>query len=154
MSSDELFLTTLLRALAAEQLEAIIVGTTAAVLQGAPVMTQDVDLLIRGTRRNREKLEALCRRLGAHAVAHDLAGVQTLVGADIPIDVVFDHLPGNLRFESVRSRARLLDVAGSKALVADLADVIASKEAAGRPKDHAQLPILMETLRLKHQMDD
>ncbi len=154
MSSDELFLCTLLRALAAERLEAIIVGSTAAVIQGAPVMTQDVDLLLRDTPRNRVKLRALCARLDAHPVANDLAAVQTLVGADVPVDVIFDHLPGGLRFESIRARSRTVDIAGQKAVVADLADVVASKRAANRPKDRAQLPILEETLRVRDALGE
>jgi len=48
-SSDDSFLRDLVRALEVTGLEAIIVGSTAAVLQGAPVMTQDVDLLVRDT---------------------------------------------------------------------------------------------------------
>src|ERR1700722_16849568 len=59
MSSDELFLSQLLAALAAVKLEALVVGSAAAVLQGAPVMTQDVDLLVGNTQRNREKLHQM-----------------------------------------------------------------------------------------------
>ena len=38
--------------------------------------------------------------------------------------------------------------------VAGLADVIRSKEAAGRPKDLAQLPILRDTLRVRRALDE
>ncbi len=41
-----------------------------------------------------------------------------------------------------------LEQTGLEAL-ASLEDVILSKEATGRPKDHAQLPILRDTLRVK-----
>jgi hypothetical protein len=64
MSSDEAFLELLLQALHDSGLEAIVVGTVAAVLQGAPIMTQDVDLLIRDTARNRGKLDKLCAAPG------------------------------------------------------------------------------------------
>jgi hypothetical protein len=64
MHPDEAFVAELLRALDAVGLEAVIVGTTAAVLQGAPVMTLDVDVLIRDTRKNRDKVVELCRALG------------------------------------------------------------------------------------------
>jgi len=40
-------------------------------------------------------------------------------------------------FESLRSRAWRLDLDGSAILVADLADVVRSKRAAGRPRDRA-----------------
>jgi hypothetical protein len=64
-------------------------------------------------------------------------------------DLLFDELPGDLSFESLRSRAIAIPLAGHTAHVASLEDIIASKEAAGRPKDQAQLPILRDTLRVK-----
>jgi hypothetical protein len=51
--------------LRAVQLEAIIVGNLAAILQGAPVTTQAIDLLVRDTVRNRRKIGALGRALGS-----------------------------------------------------------------------------------------
>ena len=42
MSPDESFLIKLLRALADVRLEAIVVGTGAAAMQGVPIMTEDV----------------------------------------------------------------------------------------------------------------
>lgn len=47
MSSDEAFVLEVLVALRKVGLEAIIVGNGAAVLQGVPVTTQDLDLLVR-----------------------------------------------------------------------------------------------------------
>jgi len=150
LSPDERFLVMLLGVLKDVGLEVVVVGSTAAVLQGAPVMTQDVDLLIRDTPRNREKLAALCRALGAHPMeVSPLSSVRTLVGADIPIDIHFDSLPGAPRFEALRSRALRMKLGAHEAIVASLADAIASKEAAGRPKDLAQLPTLRETLRVR-----
>jgi len=154
MSSDEKFLADLLRALASAGLEAIVVGMAAAALQGAPVTTLDVDLLVRDTRRNREKIRALGAALGAgrpleiSPVTHALR----LVGAAVPVDLIFDAIAGNLSFERVRSRSVTVTIAGQRARVAALEDVIASKEATGRPKDVAQLPILRDTLRVKRAL--
>jgi hypothetical protein len=63
MSSDESFLRDVVAALDRVELEAIVVGTVAAVLHGAPVMTQDLDLLIRDTPKNREKIAKLSAAL-------------------------------------------------------------------------------------------
>jgi hypothetical protein len=84
----------LLRLLAAHGVELVVVGATAAVLDGAPMTTFD-------------------------------------------LDVVFEPGPAN--------RARLL------AALAELDAVIESKEAADRPKHHAALPLLRETLRLRRE---
>jgi hypothetical protein len=78
-----------------------------------------------------------------------LTNVLRIDAASAPVDLLFDRLPGDLSFESLRSRSIAIELAGRTAKVASLEDVILSKEAAGRPKDHAQLPILRDTLRLK-----
>jgi hypothetical protein len=51
----------------------------------------------------------------------------------------------------VRARSQAMDLAGITVQVLDLEAVIASKEAAGRPKDLAALPLLRETLRLRRE---
>jgi hypothetical protein len=56
-------------------------------------------------------------------------------------------------FESLRSRSVAIDLGGRTAIVASLEDIIASKEAAARPKDQAQLPILRDTLRVKKALE-
>ena len=88
MSSDEAFLEQILAALGAAGLEAIVVGTTAAILQDAPLMTRDVDLLVRDTPLNRGKLISFAKTLGASIVeTSPLTGVITLVGATAPVDI-------------------------------------------------------------------
>jgi hypothetical protein len=54
-------------------------------------------------------------------------------------------------FNSLRSRAQKIDMAGNPLWVAGLADIIASKRAAGRPRDKAVLEILEATLREKYE---
>jgi len=78
-----------------------------------------------------------------------LSRALTLLGGALPIDILFDALPGGLSFEALRSRSSRVQIGDSAATVAALADVIASKEAAGRPKDLAQLPILRDTQRIR-----
>lgn len=148
-SVDERWLAEVAGALAATGLEAIVVGATAAVLQSAPLMTQDIDLLVRSTARNEAKLRELARLLGGSWMqVSPLSRVRTLVGAPLQVDVLFDALPGGLRFESLKSRALRLSVAGHPLLVATLVDVITSKRAADRPKDRVHLPLLEETARV------
>jgi hypothetical protein len=155
MSSDEAFVAELLRALEAAGLEAIIVGSVAAVMQGAPITTRDVDLLIRDTPKNRAKLEALGAALGgARPIQQsELSPVLTFLGARVPVDIIFEALPGPLSFASLRSRSIEIAVGDLKAVVASLEDIIRSKEAAGRPKDLAQLPILRDTLRVRRALE-
>ncbi len=149
-SSDEAFVLEVLAALEQTGLEALVVGSVAAVLQGSPVTTQDLELLVRDTPANRQKIEMLGHCLGARPrEVSSLTNVLRIDAASAPVDLLFDCLPGELSFESLRSRSVAIDLAGRTATVASLEDVILSKEASGRPKDHAQLPILRDTLRVK-----
>ena len=156
MSSDEAFLEELLRALGSSGLEAIIVGSVAAALQGAPITTQDVDLLIRDTPRNREKLNKLCERLGEVKLVQPSPVSRTLstVGTAVQVDILFDELPSTrARFESLRSRSLKVPIGQQVAVMASLEDVIASKAAADRDKDRAQLPVLKNTLKVIRKLN-
>ncbi len=156
MSSDlpQAPLVALARGLREARLDAIVIGNTAAMLSGAPVTTQDIDLLTRDTPLNRRKLVRLSQLIGAAppAPVSELSNFETIVGAALPIDISYDRIAGGLTFEWVRSRAELKDIGGEKLRVASLADVIRSKEAADRPKDRAVLPILRDTLAVQREL--
>ncbi len=109
MSSDEAFVLEVLAALRVVGLEAIVVGNTAAVLLGVPLTTQDVDLLIRDTPQNREKVAAFAEARGGQVMRMtDLADILTVIGSRVPVDLIFDHIPGPRRFASVKSRAHAI----------------------------------------------
>lgn len=66
-----------------------------------------------------------------------------------------DFMPaihGIRSFESLRRRAGRVDFDGAILLVADLADVLASKRAAGRPRDRAVLEVLENALAEKRKV--
>lgn len=67
----------MLRVLVEEQVEFIVVGGVAAALQGAPVLTQDVDILYRIEGGNIERLERALDRLNAVA-RHDPRNLREL----------------------------------------------------------------------------
>jgi hypothetical protein len=150
MSPDEAFVVSILRALQASGLEAIFVGNAAAAMQGAPVTTQDVDLLVRDTEPNRKKIEKFVAALGLPrpVPVSEMTTTQTVLGGPWPIDLLFDRIIGGLEFASLRSRSRNVPIGDLTAVVASLADIIRSKEAANRPKDQAVLPILRDALRV------
>jgi len=158
MSSDlsEKTLVTVARALRVAKLEAIVIGNSASMLNGAPVTTQDIDLLIRDTRPNRRKLARFAEEIGGSAPmpVSELSKVEWIEGRlAVPIEIHFDRISGGLTFSTLRSRAQLVMVGDEKLVVASLADVIRSKQAAGRPKDRAVLPILRDTLAVKKKLE-
>ena len=67
--------------------------------------------------------------------------------------MLFDELVGALKFEAVRSRAVSVALGDVTILSASLADIIASKRAADRPKDRAALPILESTLLVLTELE-
>jgi len=149
-SSDELFLAKLAVALQKTKLEAIVVGNMASILNDAPVLTQDVDLLVRDTKLNRKKLKQLAEELGGVGPERlsGLTATEHIYGADLPIDILYEKISGGLKFASIKARAHthIVGKKGEMLLVASLADIIRSKTAANRAKDRAVLPILRDTL--------
>jgi len=71
----------------------------------------------------------------------------------VPVEIHFDRIAGGLTFSAVRSRAQLVRVGDEKLAVADLGDIIRSKQAADRPKDRAVLPILRDTMAVKRKLE-
>jgi hypothetical protein len=139
-------------ALADVRLEAILIGNAAAAIHGAPVTTLDFDFMFRPTRVNLAKLKKFAHQLDAvilrpyypvsalYRVMNDERGLQA------------DFMPvihGVKSFGSLRSRAEKIELGKRELWVAHLSDIIASKRAAGRPRDIAVLDILEKTLREK-----
>jgi len=60
---------------------------------------------------------------------------------------------GTRGYQDLRRGAKKTDLEGLTILVASLEDVIRSKEAADRPRDHAVLPDLRRTLELRRERE-
>jgi predicted nucleotidyltransferase len=137
------------RALAAHRLEAVMVGNAAAALHGAPVTTLDIDFMFRKTALNLKKLKAVAASLGASILKpyYPVSDLYRVVKDDEGLQLDFlGKIDGIRSFESLRSRASVVDFAGHELKVASLADIIKSKRAAGRARDLAVLEILQKTL--------
>jgi hypothetical protein len=124
-------------------------------------VTADVDITPARDRDNLERLAAALQRLGARLrTAAEPDGVAFPITADFldradmwtlttnagDLDLVFTP-SGTRGYEDLKRDAERLELsAGVSVHVASLLDVIRSKQAAGRSKDVAQLPLLRETL--------
>ena len=145
-------LSTLARMLNEVGLEAVLIGNAAAALQAAPVTTIDFDFMFRKTPRNLQKLKALANNI--HGVLmrpfYPSSDLFRLTRDEDGLQVDFmATIHGVKSFSSLRARARQVDLEGHVLLVADLADIVQSKRAAGRPQDKAVLSILEKTLNEK-----
>ena len=139
----------------------VVIGGVAAIAHGSPLPTEDFDI---APDREPDNVAALARALvdleaklrtpdGAVDFPIDptmLAGsvVCTLTTRAGAFDLCFEPA-GTSGYKDLRRNALELDLGtGKPVLVASLADVIRSKEAAGRQKDVVQLPALRQTLEV------
>ena len=150
----EPLLNSVVAALTAVRLEAILIGNAAAAIQGAPVTTVDFDFMFRSTPLNLRKLKRFATRMDAHIFRpyYPASAMYRVMNDDLGLQA--DFMPvihGVKSFNSLRSRAEKIDLAGRPLWVAHLSDIIASKRAAGRPRDKAVLDILQKSLREKQR---
>lgn len=145
-------LNSVVAALAEVGLEAILIGNAAAAIHGAPVTTVDLDFMFRSTPVNLVKLKKFAGKMEAVILRpyYPASALFRLMNDDRGLQA--DFMPvihGVKSFKSLRSRAARIELAGRQLWVAALADIIASKRAAGRPRDRAVLEILEKTLHEK-----
>lgn len=155
MSFDEIFLCRVVENLKRAGIDHVVIGMTAAILQGAPLMTQDIDVFVRDTDLTRRKIKKFAELMGGLSLttpAEPMSRMIRAIGAQIPVDFVFSLSSGK-SFESVRSRSKKVDVGGIQFRIASLEDVIRAKEAAGREKDLASLKVLKDTLMVRKALD-
>ncbi|HVJ18760.1 MAG TPA: nucleotidyltransferase [Polyangiaceae bacterium] len=147
----------LLGVLVSHSVEFIVVGGVAAALQGAPVLTQDVDILYRIEEQNLARLERALNELNAVArgaprnlrfgLSHLRTTGHKLATTDAgPLDVL-GAINEDLLYEDLIAAADELEVGGHCVRVLSLQRLIELKQALGRPKDRAMLPVLEATLR-------
>jgi hypothetical protein len=153
----------MLRVLIEHEVDLVVVGGIAARLRGAPLLTQDVDVTPSDDRENLHRLVTALQVLNARLrtvtepdgvpfpidpALLEAAAVWTLTTRYGDLDLVMSPA-GTGGYRDLASGADELLVAEAPDLmvkVASLADVIRSKEAAGREKDRAALPLLRRTL--------
>ena len=157
------FLNRMIARLSQAQVEFVVVGGVSAVLQGVPFVTLDLDLCYRRTPENIARLAAALSPLKPRlrGFPSDLPFTfderAILLGTNFTLEVGDESLDllGEMAaiggYEEVISHAEQVSVAGSPVKVLSLAQLIATKEAAGRQKDFAVLPLLKATLELKRK---
>ena len=134
-----------LRELTREKVEFMIVGLAAAALQGAPVVTQDIDLWFRelpdpGIGRALKKVR------GSY-VPPTMGNPPMFAGRGIELFDIVVHMHGLGKFDDEREHTIKVPLGRTKVLVLNLERIIASKKATGREKDKLVLGVLSDALR-------
>jgi hypothetical protein len=153
----------LLQALVRHGVRFVVVGGIAARLRGVPLLTQDVDVTPATDAANLDRLAGALADLGARlrtatdpdgvAMPFDpgllaSGGLWTLVTRHGDLDLVMQPAGTGGYPDLIRDAEDLVVSRSPRVVVgvASLADVIRSKEAAGRDKDRAALPLLRKAL--------
>ena len=151
----------LLELLSRHDVDFIVIGGVAAILEGVPITTLDLDIVYDRSPENLERLlEVLqaveaCYRdpAGRHIVPtlEKLATIRmNLLRTNLgPFDVLSSMTGAS--YEDLLDSTKTRQVGELRLRVLELAKVIESKELANRDKDKAVLPVLRETLELKRQ---
>lgn len=146
--------------------EFIIVGGAAAVIQGVPITTNDLDIVHRRTPENVARLLELLLQLdatmrydfadrGLRPTAEMLAGtgqinLSTSLGPIDPLCQIGD----NEGYDELITDTQLITGGGRLVRVLNLPKLIAVKTQAGRPKDRLVLPLLIATLEERESTKD
>lgn len=151
-------LSAILEGLIEAGVEFILVGGLAAVVQGAPVTTMDVDIVHNRSSENVAKLlaflksiEAVHRRPDDKVIEpkeEDISGTgHALFTSRLgPIDVLA-VIEGERAYQDLLEHTVEIEFRGHTVLVLDLKTLVELKRTSRDPKDRQRLPVLEETLR-------
>jgi hypothetical protein len=157
----------LISALVGHNVHFIVIGAIAAIAQGGPFITQDLDVTPSREPANLERLAAALNVLGARLrIPNDPSGLEfpieprflgsvdswTLHTPSGDIDLLF--VPsGTTGYDDLKRSAVPAELWGHEVLLASIPDILRMKEAAGRPKDLAQIPALRQTLEMLRERE-
>ncbi len=153
----------MLQTLVQHRLEFILVGGVACALQGAPIVTQDVDIVYRNEGANIARLNTALtelngvargdsRRLPFNETHLRTIGDKLAMTDARPLDVL-GSINDGLLCEDLIDSPDLLEVAGAAIHVLSLKRLIELRRQPARPKDLAVLPVLEATLRERQALD-
>jgi hypothetical protein len=151
----------LLELLNRHKVDFIVVGGVAAILEGAPITTLDLDIVYDRSPENLSRLldmlQAVDARYRDPAGRHFVPDLEKLATIRVNLFATrlgpFDALVliGDDAYGELLESTRTLTVDGLEVRVLTLARIIEAKELANRDKDRAVLPVLYKTLELKGQ---
>jgi hypothetical protein len=146
--------TRLLGLLARAEVDFVVVGGVAVVVQASPRFTRDLDICYAVGKVNLERLGSLLVSLDARlrGVEEDLPFVPdartlrrtqmlTLGTREGDLDLLVDP-PGSPGYPALRRRADVIELEGASVRIASLEDLISMKRAAARPQDQVDIESL------------
>jgi hypothetical protein len=158
-------LTTLLERLVETDVELVLVGGLAAVVQGAPLTTFDVDVVHRRTEDNVDRLIAFLAGVGARyrnrpgaplppSRSALLGPGHSLFMTDLgPLDVL-GAIEAGADYEQLLPESLVVHLGSRPLHVLSLAKIVELKRTSSEPKDKLRLPVLEALLRREKGSSD
>ena len=140
-----------LRELKRHKVEFMLVGAAAAALQGAPVVTQDIDLWFEDMKD--PGIQTALRKSGGIMVPSFGQNPPTFAGDAVKLFDIVLTMHGLKSYEEEKKNSFEVALGTLRVSVLDLDRIIKSKETVGRPKDLLVLPVLRDTLKTLRQND-
>lgn len=134
-----------LKELIRQNVEFMIVGLSAAALQGAPVVTQDIDLWFRMLPD--PGVEKALKKINGSYVPPIAGNPPMFAGDGVEFFDIVIHMHGLGEFDEERKHAIKVPLGRMKVLVLKLERIIASKKATGRMKDKLAIKVLSDALK-------
>ncbi len=133
-----------LKELLRQKVEFMVVGLSAATLQGAPVVTQDIDLWF----RDLEDLgiKNALKKLGGSYIPPIGAHPPLFAGDAVKLFDIVVHMHGLGEFDEEKKNTLKVSLGRFKISVLNLDRIIKSKKATGRDKDKIVMKVLSDAL--------
>jgi len=134
-----------LQELVRQKVEFMIVGLAAAALQGAPVVTQDVDLWF--SELTQPGIAEALKKVHGSYVPPTASSPPMFAGRGISLFDIVDHMHGLGTFAEECKHTIKVPMGRTKIPILKLERIIASKKATGRTKDKLVLKVLSDALK-------
>lgn len=155
----------ILRTLNDHDVNFVVVGALSAVLQGAPIMTFDLDVVHQRSSENISRLLKALKVLDAHYRGHpdpslrpdethlQSVGHQLLLSKYGPLDLL-GAIEDGLGYEDLLEDAVQTKIDDFSVPILGLARYVELKESSNREKDRARLPTLRQTLAEQRESEE
>ena len=139
-----------LKELKRRRVQFMIVGLSAAALQGAPVVTQDIDLWFRDL--DDPNIRKALKKVGGILVPSIGFNPPMLAGEAVKLFDIVVHMHGLGSFDEELHGAETVELAGVTIDVLPLSRIIKSKFELGREKDLIAMKVLKDALIVKQAL--
>lgn len=156
MVSEEPKFDEILIRLADQGVDVIVVGMAAAVIQGVPASTWDLDVVHRRTPENVERLLLVLADVGAVArgdprrlepnATHLMGPGHVLMETRFGDFDCLGAIDGGRNYDDLFRASITVDFEGRELRLLSLSEIVAIKKRAGRPKDLAVIPYIQSTI--------